>query len=129
MRLLPFHEGWRVQDGIYGRGPHLAVILLQHMPNIIGDFASSHFSCYTQAWSACVDTNRGEGHNFTEECRDATLDLQKCMEEHRDFYKDFMLDSEPPQGPDEGSAPEAKKAVSSETEESGRHLPPHLPGS
>ncbi|BDA43303.1 probable cytochrome c oxidase subunit 6B at C-terminar half [Coccomyxa sp. Obi] len=54
------------------------------------------------AWSECVDTNRGEGHNFTEECRDATLDLQKCMEEHRDYYRDFMLDSEPGQGPDEG---------------------------
>ena len=29
-----------------------------------------------QAWSACVDANRGDGHNFTEECRDATLALQ-----------------------------------------------------
>lgn len=48
-----------------------------------------------QAWSACVDAKRGDGHNFTEECRDATLDLQKCMEQHRDYYKDFMLDSEP----------------------------------
>ncbi len=57
-------------------------------------------SMCVQAWSECVDTNRGEGHNFTEECRDATLDLQKCMEEHRDYYRDFMLDSEPGQGPD-----------------------------
>ena len=45
-----------------------------------------------QAWSACVDANRGEGHNFTEECRDATLALQGCMEAHRDYYQDFMLD-------------------------------------
>lgn len=71
-----------------------------------------------------MDTNRGEGHNFTEECRDATLDLQKCMEEHRDYYKDFMLDSEPNQGPDEGSTPEADTAPSDEPEKPGRHLPP-----
>lgn len=59
-------------------------------------------SLCVQVWSECVDVNRGEGHNFTEECRDATLDLQKCMEEHRDYYKDFMLDSEPEQGSDGG---------------------------
>ena len=39
-----------------------------------------------------MDANRGEGHNFTEECRDATLALQGCMEAHRDYYKDFMLE-------------------------------------
>lgn len=39
-----------------------------------------------------MDANRGEGHNFTEECRDATLGLQACMESHRDYYKDFMLE-------------------------------------
>ena len=30
---------------------------------------------------------RGDGHNFTEECRDPTLNLQQCMEEHRDYYQ------------------------------------------
>ncbi|CAK0780794.1 hypothetical protein CVIRNUC_005177 [Coccomyxa viridis] len=43
-------------------------------------------------WSKCVDTKRGDGHNFTEECRDPTLNLQQCMEEHRDYYQDFMMD-------------------------------------
>lgn len=40
-----------------------------------------------QDWSKCVDTKRGDGHNFTEECRDPTLNLQQCMEEHRDYYQ------------------------------------------
>ena len=67
-----------------------------------------------QAWSACVDANRGEGHNFTEECADATLALQGCMEAHRDYYKDFMLDpdfNEPNKaeesGADAAAAPDA----------------------
>ena len=40
-----------------------------------------------QAWSKCVDAKRGDGHNFTEECRDPTMNLQQCMEEHRDYYQ------------------------------------------
>jgi hypothetical protein len=56
-----------------------------------------------------VDANRGEGHNFTEECRDETVALQRCMEQHQDYYKDFMLDpdaegsGEGAQGKPEGS--------------------------
>lgn len=34
-----------------------------------------------------MDSKRGDGHNFTEECRDPTLNLQHCMEEHRDYYQ------------------------------------------
>ena len=33
---------------------------------------------WLQAWSVCVDANRGEGHNFPEECREPTLALQVC---------------------------------------------------
>ena len=40
-----------------------------------------------QDWSMCVDAKRGDGHNFTEECRDPTLNLQHCMEEHRNYYQ------------------------------------------
>ena len=40
-----------------------------------------------QEWSKCVDAKRGNGHNFTEECREPTINLQHCMEEHRDYYQ------------------------------------------
>ena len=34
-----------------------------------------------------MDAKRGDGHNFTEECREPTINLQHCMEEHRDYYQ------------------------------------------
>lgn len=32
--------------------------------------------------------------DFATRCRDATMALQKCMEEHRDYYRDFLADAE-----------------------------------
>ena len=53
--------------------------------HLAGD--SEGFAAMRQDWSKCVDAKRGDGHNFTEECRDPTLNLQHCMEEHRDYYQ------------------------------------------
>ena len=49
--------------------------------------SKTNFLCNVQAWSKCVDAKRGDGHNFTEECREPTINLQHCMEEHRDYYQ------------------------------------------
>ncbi len=32
--------------------------------------------------------------DFATRCRDATMALQKCMEDHREYYKDFLADAE-----------------------------------
>jgi hypothetical protein len=41
-----------------------------------------------------VDSERSEGRNFTEECAERTGALQTCMEAHREYYEDFLFDSE-----------------------------------
>ena len=32
--------------------------------------------------------------DFATRCREATMALQRCMEEHRDYYRDFLADAE-----------------------------------
>ncbi len=41
-----------------------------------------------------MDSERSEGRNFTEECAERTGALQTCMEAHREYYEDFLFDSE-----------------------------------
>ena len=47
----------------------------------------SVLQCVTGVEQVCRCQKRGDGHNFTEECRDPTINLQHCMEEHRDYYQ------------------------------------------
>ncbi len=47
------------------------------------------------AWSACVDTERGDGGgDFAERCRDATLALRECMLANKDYYEPLLEEEE-----------------------------------
>lgn len=39
-----------------------------------------------KAWSKCVDDERQDGKDFTEECKDRTEELQKCMVSNKEYY-------------------------------------------
>lgn len=41
-----------------------------------------------------MDSERAKDENFTEKCAERTGDLQTCMEAHREYYRDFLFDSE-----------------------------------
>ena len=47
-----------------------------------------------EAWAACVDAARGDGGDFAETCRVATLELQACMEHNPAYYGDFIVRDE-----------------------------------
>jgi cytochrome c oxidase subunit 6b len=77
------------------------------------------------AWSKCVDDNREGGKDFTEECRDATISLQECMLEHKDYYKDFLGEDtsdsgkgKEDKGKDEGAKEDESKETKAESGES-----------
>ena len=40
------------------------------------------------------DSRGDHALDFATRCRDATMALQKCMEDHREYYKDFLADAE-----------------------------------
>ena len=64
-----------------------------------------------------MDAKRGDGHNFTEECRDPTINLQQCMEEHRDYYQvhpmSAVICSQPVVSAEEFLSPEASLSMAS----------------
>ncbi|KAL0053564.1 hypothetical protein WJX82_007575 [Trebouxia sp. C0006] len=43
-------------------------------------------------WSKCVDDERKQGTDFTEECREVTTSLQNCMMSNKDYYKPVLED-------------------------------------
>ncbi|KAL0034556.1 hypothetical protein WJX79_008188 [Trebouxia sp. C0005] len=47
-----------------------------------------------QEWSKCVDDERKQGTDFTEECRERTASLQNCMMSNKDYYKPVLEDGE-----------------------------------
>ena len=51
-----------------------------------------------EAWAACVDAARGDGGDFAETCRVATLELQACMERNPAYYGDFIVRDESGEG-------------------------------
>lgn len=67
-----------------------------------------------------MDNKRGEDKNFAEECREETLALQRCMEEHRDYYRDFILEADQES---QALASEPEAAASPDSNDSPGALP------
>jgi hypothetical protein len=64
-----------------------------------GDDGDGAAAAAAAAAAASVPSEGGESASaaapdFATRCRDATMALQRCMEEHRDYYKDFLADAE-----------------------------------
>ncbi|KAI3438161.1 hypothetical protein D9Q98_000598 [Chlorella vulgaris] len=45
-------------------------------------------------WSKCVDHERDAGTDFTEECREKTMALRRCMMQYEEYYKPLLEEEE-----------------------------------